>query len=93
MSFRPEQVTEGNIAIDDNVTTPVSSQYSGRVIKLLAKLGDRVEAGAPLFEIQTTEFAQAQDTVWLIACIAARSSPPSRMSPMRCTPCNRMPTP
>jgi cobalt-zinc-cadmium efflux system membrane fusion protein len=53
VSFRPEQVTEGSIAIDDDLTTPVFSQHSGRVIKLIAKLGDRVEAGAPLFEIQS----------------------------------------
>jgi cobalt-zinc-cadmium efflux system membrane fusion protein len=61
ISFRPEQVTEGSIAIDDDLTTPVFSQHSGRVIKLIAKLGDHVEAGAPLFEIQATEFVQAQN--------------------------------
>ena len=61
VSFRPEQVTEGSIAIDDDLTTPVFSQHSGRVIKLIAKLGDHVEAGAPLFEIQATEFVQAQN--------------------------------
>jgi membrane fusion protein, heavy metal efflux system len=27
--FRPERVTEGNIAIDDDLTTPVFSPYSG----------------------------------------------------------------
>jgi membrane fusion protein, heavy metal efflux system len=50
VSFRPEQVAEGSIAIDDDLTTPVFSPYSGRVI-LIAKLGDHVEQGAPLFEI------------------------------------------
>jgi cobalt-zinc-cadmium efflux system membrane fusion protein len=61
VSFRPEQVTEGNIAIDDDLTTPVFSPFSGRVIKLITKLGDRVEPGAPLFEIQASEFVQAQN--------------------------------
>jgi cobalt-zinc-cadmium efflux system membrane fusion protein len=61
VSFRPEQVTEGNIAIDDDLTTPVFSPFSGRVIKLIAKLGDRVEPGDPLFEIQASEFLQAQN--------------------------------
>ena len=61
VSFRPEQVTEGSIAIDDDLTTPVFSQHSGRVIKLIAKLGDHVDAGSPLFEIQATEFVQAQN--------------------------------
>src|SRR6202171_1879305 len=61
VSFRPEQVTEGSIAIDDDLTTPVFSPYSGRGIKLIAKLGDVVEAGAPLFAIQASEFVQAQN--------------------------------
>ena len=61
VSFRPEQVTEGNIAIDDDLTTPVFSPYSGRVVKLIAKLGDHVEQGAPLFEIQASEFVQVQN--------------------------------
>jgi cobalt-zinc-cadmium efflux system membrane fusion protein len=68
VSFRPEQVTEGNIAIDDDLTTPVFSPFSGRVIKLIAKLGDRVEPGAPLFEIQASEFVQAQND--LITAVA-----------------------
>jgi membrane fusion protein, heavy metal efflux system len=61
VSFRPEQVTEGSIAIDDDLTTPVFSPYSGRVIKLIAKLGDVAEPGAPLFAIQASEFVQAQN--------------------------------
>ena len=68
LSFRPEQVTEGNIAIDDDLTTPVFSPYSGRVIKLIAKLGDHVDAGAPLFAIQASEFVQAQND--LVTAIA-----------------------
>lgn len=60
-SFRPERVTEGTIAIDDDLTTPVFSPYSGRVIKLIAKLGEQVEPGAPLFELRASEFVQAQN--------------------------------
>jgi cobalt-zinc-cadmium efflux system membrane fusion protein len=58
-SFRTEQVTEGNIALDDDLNTPVFSPYSGRVTRLIAKLGDRVERGAPLFAVEATEFVQA----------------------------------
>jgi cobalt-zinc-cadmium efflux system membrane fusion protein len=61
MAFRPEQVTEGNIAVDDDLTTPVFSHYSGRVIKVIAMLGDVVGPGAPLFVIHATEFVQAQN--------------------------------
>src|SRR5260370_40342058 len=58
-SFRTEQVTEGNIALDDDLNTPVFSPYSGRVTRLIAKLGDKVERGAPLFTMEATEFVQA----------------------------------
>jgi cobalt-zinc-cadmium efflux system membrane fusion protein len=58
-SFRSERVTEGNIALDDDLNTPVFSPYSGRVTRLIAKLGDKVERGAPLFTVEATEFVQA----------------------------------
>jgi cobalt-zinc-cadmium efflux system membrane fusion protein len=61
MAFRSEEVTEGNIAVDDDLTTPVFSPHSGRVVRLIAKLGDFVERAAPLFAIQSIEFVQAQN--------------------------------
>ena len=61
MAFRRERVTEGNIAIDDDLTTPVFSPYSGRVIKVIAMLGDVLAQGAPLFAIHASEFVQAQN--------------------------------
>jgi cobalt-zinc-cadmium efflux system membrane fusion protein len=78
VSFRPEQVTEGNIAIDDDLTTPVFSPFSGRVIKLIAKLGDHVEAGASLFEIQASEFVQAQND--LITALANQQTARSQLA-------------
>src|SRR6516162_5326112 len=42
-AFRPEQVTEGTIAVDDDLTTPVFSPYSGRVTKVIGMLGEVVE--------------------------------------------------
>ncbi|MGB8840283.1 MAG: efflux RND transporter periplasmic adaptor subunit [Aliidongia sp.] len=70
--FRTEQVTDGNIAIDDDRTTPVFSPYSGRVTKLIAKPGDVVKQGQPLFAIEASEFVQAQND--LIAAAAAVST-------------------
>src|SRR6516165_4340890 len=61
MAFRSEEVTEGNIAVDDDLTTPVFSHYSGRVIKVIAMLGDVVKPGDPLFVIHASEFVQAQN--------------------------------
>lgn len=68
-SFRTEQVTEGNIALDDDLNTPVFSPYSGRVTQLIAKLGDKVENGAPLFAVEASEFVQAAND--LIAAVGA----------------------
>jgi cobalt-zinc-cadmium efflux system membrane fusion protein len=59
--FRAETVTDGNIATDDDLSTPVFSPYSGRVTKLFAKLGDHVEKGAPLLAMEAAEFVQAQN--------------------------------
>jgi membrane fusion protein, heavy metal efflux system len=75
MAFRPERVTEGNIAIDDDLTTPVFSPYSGRVIKVIAMLGDVVAQGSPLFVIHASEFVQAQnDLITGLANLSAARS-------------------
>ena len=58
--FRTEQVTEGKIALNADRTTPVFSPFSGRVTRVIAGLGDRVQSGAPLAAIDASEFAQAQ---------------------------------
>ena len=76
-AFRPEQVTEGTIAVDDDLTTPVFSHYSGRVTKVIAMLGDVVEPGAPLFVIHASEFVQAQND--LITALANLQSSRSQL--------------
>ena len=77
MTFRPERVTEGTIAVDDDLTTAVFSHYSGRVIKVIAMLGDVVEPGAPLFVIHASEFVQAQND--LITALANLQSARSQL--------------
>jgi len=59
-SFRSEVQTEGKIATDDDQTTQIFSPYSGLVTRVLAKAGDHVRAGQPLFVVQASEFAQGQ---------------------------------
>jgi cobalt-zinc-cadmium efflux system membrane fusion protein len=59
--FQDASETDGKIAIDDDLVTPVFSPYTGRVTKLIARAGDTVERGDPLFTIQATELAQAQN--------------------------------
>ena len=60
-TFRDAHQTDGIIAIDDDLTTPVFSPYSGRVTKLFAKPGDTVAQGTPLLAVAATEFVQAQN--------------------------------
>jgi cobalt-zinc-cadmium efflux system membrane fusion protein len=60
-AFRAEHVTEGQIAIDEDRSTPVFSPYTGRVTKLLARPGDPVTQGQPLFVIEATDTVQAQN--------------------------------
>jgi membrane fusion protein, heavy metal efflux system len=59
--FRAEHVTEGKIAVDEDRSTPVFSPYAGRVIRLLAKPGDTVTQGQPLFIIEAADTVQAQN--------------------------------
>ena len=82
-TFRPEQVTEGNIAIDDDLTTPVFSHYSGRVIKVIAMLGDVVKPGDPLFVIHASEFVQAQND--LITALANLQTARSQLAQAQTT--------
>ena len=77
VAFRDERTTDGKIAINDQTTTPVFSPYSGRVSRLLAKPGDVVQPGAPLFAIDATEFAQGQND--LITAVAGLEKAQSRL--------------
>lgn len=60
-TFRTERITEGKIAVDEDRATPVFSPYAGRVIKLLARPGDHVTQGQPLFVIEAADTVQAQN--------------------------------
>jgi len=61
MAFRAEFDTEGKIAVDEDRSTPVFSPYTGRVTKLLAKPGESVAQGQPLFVIEAADTVQAQN--------------------------------
>jgi membrane fusion protein, heavy metal efflux system len=75
--FRSENVTEGKIAIDEDRSTPVFSPYAGRVTKLLARPGDRVVKGQPLFVIEAADNVQAQND--FIAAMAAMNKAKSAL--------------
>jgi cobalt-zinc-cadmium efflux system membrane fusion protein len=57
--FQDATEADGKVAL--NTATPVFSPYGGRVTKLIAREGDTVRRGDPLFAIQSTELAQAQN--------------------------------
>lgn len=60
MKFHTEEITDGKIAYNGDALTPVFSPYSGRVTRVLAALGATVGKGAPLFELEASEYAQAE---------------------------------
>ncbi|HSI01680.1 MAG TPA: efflux RND transporter periplasmic adaptor subunit [Reyranella sp.] len=77
VSFRDERATDGKIAINEDTTTPVFSPYSGRVSRLIARPGDHVERGAPLFAIEASEFVQGQND--LVTAVAGVDKTKSKL--------------
>jgi cobalt-zinc-cadmium efflux system membrane fusion protein len=58
--FQSARVADGKIAVNENKSTPVISQYSSaRVVRTYAETGDVVEQGAPLLKIETPDMVQA----------------------------------
>ena len=59
--FRERRHAIGRIAYNDDTSTPVLTPFSGRVTRLIAKVGDVVKRGDPLFEIDSPEVVQPQN--------------------------------
>ena len=57
--FRAVRVAEGRISYNEDRSTPVFSPYTGRVVRPVARLGEQVDLGETLFEIETTDLVQA----------------------------------
>jgi cobalt-zinc-cadmium efflux system membrane fusion protein len=74
MPFHSEEITDGKIAYDADTLTAVYSPYSGRVTRLVAALGAVVKRGQPLFEIEASEYAQAQSDLLSAAAQSKLSS-------------------
>lgn len=67
--FRVQKPAIGQIAFNEDASTIVLSPFSGRVTRLIAKIGDDVKRGDPLFEIDSPEVLQAHTD--LIAAVQA----------------------
>ena len=76
-SFRSESVTEGKIAVDEDKSTPIFSPYAGRVTKLLAKPGDHVVKGQPLFVVEAADTVGAQND--FVAAVTALNKAKSQL--------------
>lgn len=78
MTFRAEHMTEGKISINEDKATPIFPPYAGRVTRLMAKPGDIVERGQPLFYIEAADMIQAQND--FLAGLAAINRAKSRVT-------------
>ena len=78
MTFRSEHRTEGKISINEDRATPIFPPYAGRVTKLMAKPGDMVKRGQPLFFIEAADMVQAQND--FLAALAGLNKARSRVT-------------
>jgi cobalt-zinc-cadmium efflux system membrane fusion protein len=78
MTFRSEHITEGKISINEDKATPIFPPYAGRVTRLMAKPGDTVQRGQPLFFIEAADMVQAQND--FLAAVAGVNRAKSRVS-------------
>jgi len=58
--FHSQVKTDGRIVFNGDRLTPVYSPYSGRVTRVIAPLGALLRQGQALFELDASEYAQAQ---------------------------------
>jgi len=54
-AFRVQRSAIGQIAFNEDASTTVLTPFSGRVTRLIAKIGDQVKSGDPLLEIDSPE--------------------------------------
>jgi cobalt-zinc-cadmium efflux system membrane fusion protein len=76
--FRAEHLTEGKIAVDEDISTPIFSPFAGRVIKLLVKPSDTVERGQLLFIVEAADTVQGLND--FAAALSALNSARSKLN-------------
>ena len=59
--FRVQKFAIGQIAFNEDTSTAVLTPFSGRVIRVIGKIGDEIKRGEPLFEIDSPEVVQPQN--------------------------------
>ena len=73
LEFREERTAVGRIAFNDERTTSIFAPFQGRVIRLIAKPGDRLYPGSPLLVIDSPDLVQANSDL-ISASVAVRKA-------------------
>jgi cobalt-zinc-cadmium efflux system membrane fusion protein len=76
--FRVQKQAIGQIAFNEDASTVVLTPFSGRVTRVLAKVGEEVKRNTPLFEIESPEVVTAQQD--LIAALLSRDKSQSNLT-------------
>jgi membrane fusion protein, heavy metal efflux system len=61
--FVPRHETVGTIDFDQDRSVPVFSPWAGRIVRVLAKAGDDVKRGDPLFTIESPDLVTAESNL------------------------------
>ncbi len=77
-AFLDQRSAIGQIAFNEDASTPVLTPFSGRVTRLIAKIGDQVKRGDPLLEIDSPEQVPPQNE--FIAAQSARNKARSQLN-------------
>jgi membrane fusion protein, heavy metal efflux system len=75
--FRVQKLAIGQIAYNEDNSTAIMTPFSGRVTRMIAKIGDKVKRGETLFEIDSPEVVRPQND--FIAIITARNKSRSQL--------------
>src|SRR5215218_8674381 len=77
-AFLDQRSAIGQIAFSEDASTVVLTPFSGRVTRLIAKVGDQVKRGDPLLEIDSPDQVPPQND--FIAAQTARNKATSQLS-------------
>ena len=80
-SFDLVATSDGVIAVNDNLTVPVFSQFSGRVTEVYAQAGQAVRKGALLASVKAVEAAQTKSD--LATAVAGEATARKQMEAVR----------
>jgi membrane fusion protein, heavy metal efflux system len=76
-SFRVHKLAVGQVAYNEDTSTAVLAPFPGRVTRVIAKVGDQLKRGDPLFEIDSPEVVQPQND--FVAAVATLNKARSQL--------------